>query len=166
MRAAITGHLVLSTLHTNDAASAPARLIDMGAAPYMVGMALQTVIAQRLVRRCCTACAEPVLPSLAERTWLDAQLGPDGWDPTGLRKGRGCPRCRNVGFDGRHGVYEVLAMNQTLIAALLRNDLAAFNAEAKAAIGNASLAAEAARAAVKGITTPGEAMRIGLRSVG
>jgi MSHA biogenesis protein MshE len=166
MRAAITGHLVLSTLHTNDAASAPARLIDMGAAPYMVGMALQTVIAQRLVRRSCADCAQPAVASLAESTWLDGQLGAGQWDPTGLRKSRGCQRCRNVGFDGRHGLYEVLAMNQALVSALLRNDMAAFNLEAKASIGQHSLAAEAARAAVRGITTVNEAMRIGLRSVG
>ena len=165
MRAAITGHLVLSSLHTNDAASAPARLIDMGAAPYMVGMALQTVIAQRLVRRSCPACAEPLLPSVTERAWLDAQLGADGWDPTGLRKSRGCPRCRNVGFDGRHGIYEVLAMNIDLVSALLRNDMAGFNVAAKAAIGGASLSAEAARAAARGVTTPAEAMRIGLRNI-
>jgi MSHA biogenesis protein MshE len=166
MRAAITGHLVLSSLHTNDAASAPARLIDMGAAPYMVGMALQTVIAQRLVRSSCPACAEAVLPSIAERAWMDTQLGRDGWDPTGLRKSRGCTRCRNVGFDGRHGIYEVLAMNGDLVSALLRNDMAAFNTAAKAAIGSASLSAEAARAAARGLTTVGEAMRIGLRSIG
>jgi MSHA biogenesis protein MshE len=166
MRAAITGHLVLSTLHTNDAASAPARLIDMGAAPYMVGMALQTVIAQRLVRRSCADCAEPAVASLAESTWLDGQLGAGLWNPTGLRKSRGCQRCRNVGFDGRHGLYEVLSMNQALVSALLRNDMAAFNLEAKASIGQHSLAAEAARAAVRGVTTVNEAMRIGLRSVG
>jgi MSHA biogenesis protein MshE len=166
MRAAITGHLVLSSLHTNDAAAAPARLIDMGAAPYMVGMALQTVIAQRLVRRSCPACAEAAAPSLVERAWLDGQLGREQWDPTGLRKSRGCPRCRNVGFDGRHGVYEVLAMNNELVSALLRNDMAGFNSAAKAAIGPASLAAEAARAAARGVTTVGEAMRIGLRSIG
>ena len=166
MRAAITGHLVLSSLHTNDAASAAARLIDMGAAPYMVGMALQTVIAQRLVRRSCPACAEPVLPSVAESAWMDSQLGRNEWDPTGLRKSRGCARCRNVGFDGRHGLYEVLAMNNDLVSALLRNDMAGFNTAAKAAIGKASLSAEAARAAGRGITTIAEAMRIGLRSVG
>ena len=165
MRAAITGHLVLSTLHTNDAASAAARLIDMGAAPYMVGMALQTVIAQRLVRRVCGACAEPSEPTAPQRLWLDEQLGRDNWDPTGMRRGRGCPRCRSVGFDGRHGLYEVLAMNNELVGAMLRNDMAGFNQAAKAAIGPGNLASEAARAAVRGETTVGEAMRIGLRNI-
>jgi MSHA biogenesis protein MshE len=166
MRAAITGHLVLSTLHTNDAASAPARLIDMGAAPYMVGMALQTVIAQRLVRRVCVACSEPTEPTPTQRVWLDEQLGKNGWDVTGMKRGRGCSRCRNVGFDGRHGLYEVLAMNGDMVGALLRNDMAGFSAAAKVGIGNASLSHEAARAAVRGVTTVTEAMRIGLRNVG
>ena len=165
MRAAITGHLVLSTLHTNDAASAAARLIDMGAAPYMVGMALQTVIAQRLVRRICNACAEPSEPTAVQRTWLDERLGRHNWDPTGMRRGRGCPRCRNVGFEGRLGLYEVLAMNGDMVGALLRNDMQGFSAAAKAAIGAASLSAEAARAAVRGDTMVAEAMRIGLRNL-
>ena len=166
MRAAITGHLVLSTLHTNDAASAPARLIDMGAAPYMVGMALQTVIAQRLVRRNCPACVEPMEPTMLQRAWLDEKLGRHAWDPSGLRRGRGCARCRNVGFDGRHGLYEVLPMNADLVGALLRNDMAGFNGAAKEAIGSHSLSAEAARSAARGITTAAEAMRIGLRTLG
>ena len=92
MFASLTGHLVLATLHTNDAASAPARLIDMGAAPYMVGMALQLVIAQRLVRRVCASCAEPYEPTVGQRVWLDTQLGRHGWDVTGLKRGRGCSR--------------------------------------------------------------------------
>lgn len=166
MRAAITGHLVLSTLHTNDATSAAARLIDMGAAPYMVGMALQTVIAQRLVRRVCVHCAEASEPTPAQRAWLNAQLGRDEWDATGLKHGRGCSRCRSTGFDGRHGIYEVLAMNGEMVGALLRNDLASFSGSARAAIGTASLAHEAARAVVRGQTTATEAMRIGVRNIG
>jgi MSHA biogenesis protein MshE len=164
MRAAITGHLVLSTLHTNDAASAPARLIDMGAAPYMVGMALQMVIAQRLVRRVCAACAAPTEPSIAQRAWLDNQLGPQAWDVTGLKRGSGCPRCRSTGFEGRHGLYEVLTMNADMIGALLKNDLSGFAESARQALGAHSLATEAARAAATGTTTLDEAMRIGLRS--
>jgi MSHA biogenesis protein MshE len=132
----------------------------------MVGMALQTVIAQRLVRRNCNACLEPMQPTAAQRAWLDLQLGAGAWDETGLKRGRGCPRCRNVGFDGRHGLYEVLAMNGEMVAALLRNDMSGFNAAARAAIGTHSLVAESARAAVRGVTTVAEAMRIGLRSIG
>jgi MSHA biogenesis protein MshE len=166
MRAAITGHLVLSTLHTNDAASTPVRLIDLGAPAYLVGMALQTVIAQRLVRRICTACSERVAPTLAQGAWLDRQLGAGAWDPSGLRRGRGCARCRDTGYDGRAGVYEVLAMEGELTEALLRNDMARFGIAAQAALAGASLASEAANAVARGTTTADEAMRIGLRGAG
>ena len=166
MRAAVTGHLVLSTMHTNDAASAAARLIDMGAAPYMVGMALQLVIAQRLVRRICSHCSALSEPSLAQRAFLDTQLGRHGWDPSGMRRGKGCTRCRLTGFDGRYGLYEVLGMNQDMLGALMRNDMAGFNGAARTTLKDSNLLLEAARAAVKGSTTVDEAMRIGLRSVG
>jgi MSHA biogenesis protein MshE len=164
MRAAVTGHLVLSTLHTNDSVSAAARLIDMGAAPYMVGMALQLVIAQRLVRRVCPSCAEPATPTPAQRAWVDNQLGRSGWDPTGLRRGGGCARCRNTGFEGRLGLYEVLPMSSDMIGALLKSDVAGFTVSARTVLADASLAAQAARAAAAGTTTVDESMRIGLRS--
>ncbi len=163
MRAAVTGHLVLSTMHTNDAASAAARLVDMGAPAYMVGMALQVIIAQRLVRRVCASCSEPVLPTVAQHAWLDSQLGRSGWDPTGLRRGRGCARCRQTGYEGRYGLYEVLGMNQDMVGALMRSDMSGFNAAARASLADNSLATEAARAAAGGTTTVDEAMRIGLR---
>jgi MSHA biogenesis protein MshE len=165
MRAAVTGHLVLSTLHTNDATSAPARLIDMGAAPYMVGMALQLVIAQRLVRRVCASCAGPAEATVSQRAWLDSQLGRQGWDPTGLRRGRGCTRCHGSGFEGRHGLYEVLTMNADMIGALMKNDMGGFSAAARQSLGDQNLATEAARSAATGLTTVDEAMRIGLRSI-
>ena len=166
MRAAVTGHLVLSTLHTNDAASAALRLMVMGAPPYMVGAALQTVIAQRLVRRVCDVCAQPVQPSVQHRAWLDLQLGRDAWDPTGLRRGKGCARCRQTGYDGRVGLYEFLTMTQPMVDALLRNDVSAFSTLAQAAMAGQGLTHSAARTAAGGTTTVEEAMRIGLRTVG
>ncbi len=163
MRAAVTGHLVLSTMHTNDAASAAARLIDMGAPSYMVGMALQLIIAQRLVRSVCGSCAEPNEPSVAQRSWLDMQHGRNGWDATGVKRGPGCARCRSTGFEGRHGLYEVLAMDQDMIGTLMKNDMAGFASAARQTLSGASLAVEGARSAVSGHTTVDEAMRIGLR---
>ncbi len=165
MRAAVTGHLVLSTLHTNDAASAAARLIDMGAAPYMVATALQTIVAQRLVRRVCQACQEPVLPTPQQRAWLDTQLGAGKWDATGLKRGRGCARCRHTGFEGRLGLYEVLAMDQDLVNTLMRNDMAGFGEAARRALAGRSLGVEGCRAALGGHTTLDEALRIGLRGM-
>jgi MSHA biogenesis protein MshE len=166
MRAAVTGHLVLSTLHTNDAPSAAARLVDMGAAPFMVGTALNLVIAQRLVRRVCTHCATPVEPTPAQRGWLDTQLGRHSWDATGLKRGRGCSRCNGSGFEGRTGLYEVLALDHDMVGALMKNDLAGFSAAARSALGHDSLAGQAALAAVNGTTAVDEAMRIGLRAMG
>ncbi len=165
MRAAVTGHLVLSTLHTNDAASAAARLIDMGAAPFMVATALQTIVAQRLVRRICQACSEPAQASAQQRAWLETQLPGVKWDPTGLRQGRGCPRCRNTGYEGRLGLYEVLAMDQDLVNTLMRNDMAGFGEAARRALAGRSLAVEGCRAALGGHTTLHEAMRLGLRGM-
>lgn len=165
MRAAVTGHLVLSTMHTNDAASAAARLVDMGAPPYMVGMALQIVIAQRLVRRVCLHCSDTHVPTVAQRAWLDTQLGRGAWDVTGLKRGRGCTRCRQTGFEGRHGLYEVLGMDADMIGALMRGDMAGFNTAAQRALAGQSLATGAAQAAASGVTTVEEAMRIGLRNL-
>jgi MSHA biogenesis protein MshE len=164
MRAAVTGHLVLSTMHTNDAASAAARLVDMGAPHYMVGMALQMIIAQRLVRHVCASCAGPYEPGAVQRAWLDSQLGRHGWDATGLKRGRGCSQCRGSGFEGRIGLYEVLVMNGDMLGALMRGDMAGFSDAARISLASQSLAQQAARASVSGQTHVDEAMRIGLRA--
>jgi len=164
LRAAVTGHLVLSTLHTNDALSAAGRLVDMGAPAYMVGMSLQLVIAQRLVRRVCPACSESHRPDVRERAWLTSRLGESWAAQAQLRQPRGCLRCRGVGFAGRQGVYEALQLDEPMVNALARNDMSAFNAHALQGLGAHSLANEAARLAVAGVTTVSEAMRIGLRA--
>ena len=118
VRAAMTGHLVLSTLHTNDAISTVNRMIDMGVPGYMVATALNAVLAQRLVRRICESCAEPYAPSPGEQAWLashtDSALKRDA-----LRHGAGCQYCNNTGYRGRIGIYELLEIDQTL-ADLLR----------------------------------------------
>jgi MSHA biogenesis protein MshE len=164
LRAAVTGHLVLSTLHTNDAISTAGRLVDMGAPPYMVGMSLQLVLAQRLVRRVCPACAAPHNPEPRERAWLASRVGPDWAAGATLRHGRGCLRCRGTGFVGRLGVYEALSLDEPMVESLSRGDMSAFALHAHAALGAHTLAGEAARQALAGVTTVGEAMRIGLRS--
>jgi MSHA biogenesis protein MshE len=164
LRAALTGHLVLSTLHTNDAASTPSRLIDMGAAPFLVGMALQLVVAQRLLRRICEQCAEPVAATPAQSAWLTQRLGKH-WDPTGLKRGRGCGKCRGTGFLGRRGIYEVLPMNEDMVAALLANDTTAFSHAALEQLGDQTLGHQAAQLAAQGLSTVTEAMRIGLRQL-
>ena len=129
-------------------------------------MALQLIIAQRLVRSVCVSCAEPTEPSVTQRSWLDMQLGRHGWDATGMKRGRGCARCRQSGFEGRHGLYEVLAMNPDMIGALMKSDMAGFANAARQTLADSSLAIEAARSAASGHTTADEAMRIGLRHGG
>ncbi len=116
IRAAMTGHLVLSTLHTIDAAAAPHRLIDMGAERYLVATALRTVIAQRLVRRLCSKCAESVVPSQTLREQLGFSLEEESGE---WRQAVGCQSCRGTGYDGQVGIYELYTVDdavRTMIA--------------------------------------------------
>src|SRR5688572_3802355 len=113
-QASLTGHLVLSTLHTNDAASAPMRLIDMGVEPYLVSSTLIGSMAQRLVRKICAKCKTEFRPTY-DKLPRDFQLGPD--EP--LYYGQGCPNCRNIGYRGRSGLYELLAMGDEIAAKIM-----------------------------------------------
>lgn len=109
VKAAITGHLVLSTLHTNDAPSTINRLIDMGVEPFMVSSSVVGVIAQRLVRRICTKCKEEYIPNDEELAFLgttDSKIK--------LHRGKGCAECNNTGYKGRIGVHEILVMNKEI----------------------------------------------------
>ena len=119
-RAAMTGHLVLSTLHTNDAPSAATRLADMGLQPYLVASTLSGVLAQRLVRKICTHCRAPHEVTPQEMT----ALGLSEEQAAKLRFfwGRGCPHCRNTGYSGRIAVYELLTMNDEIRRALSRGE--------------------------------------------
>lgn len=110
IRAAITGHLVISTLHTNDAVSAIARLEDIGAEPYLVSSALRGVISQRLVRKICPHCKKAYKPSADE---LEA-LGYPADSEVEFYKGAGCPECNHSGYRGRKGVFEILIINRNL----------------------------------------------------
>ena len=116
LRGALTGHLVLSTLHTNDAVSSAIRLIDMGAAPYLVATSLRGVIAQRLVRRICDNCKTERPPSNQEATWVKF-LKPELADAT-FYHGMGCNSCNQTGYRGRIGVFEFLEMNEDMMEAL------------------------------------------------
>jgi type II secretory ATPase GspE/PulE/Tfp pilus assembly ATPase PilB-like protein len=113
-QASLTGHLVLSTLHTNDAASAPMRLIDMGVEPYLVSSTLIGSMAQRLVRKICPKCKTEFRPT-REKLPRDLKLTAD--EP--LFYGQGCPACRNVGYRGRLGLYELLVMSDEISAKII-----------------------------------------------
>jgi MSHA biogenesis protein MshE len=162
LRAAMTGHMVLSTLHTNDAASTPVRLLDMGAAPYLVALSLQIVIAQRLVRTICASCAEEVVPSERERAFIAMHLGHHGV-PARLRAGRGCSQCNGSGFSGRQGVYEMFEMTEDLADALGKSESGAFVAQAREQMGEATLPRQALDLALAGRTHVQEAMKLAAR---
>jgi MSHA biogenesis protein MshE len=159
LRAAITGHLVLSTLHTNDAVSTPVRLLDMGAPRYMVAMSLQLVVAQRLVRLVCENCGEPHVPTPQEHQWLQAGIG-DLLDAGQFRKGRGCTQCNGTGFLGRTGVYEMLEMTQPVVEAASQSDPALFIGVAREQLQGETLIDHAIALALEGRTTVEEAMRV------
>jgi MSHA biogenesis protein MshE len=158
LRAAITGHLVLSTLHTNDSVGSPIRLIDMGAPAYMVAMSLQVVIAQRLLRMICESCVESYSPSSQEQAWL-AHYGKSA-SAAGLHKGSGCTRCNGTGYRGRAGVYEMLEMTDPLVAAANEANPAKFVTTGRKQIEGESLIDHAIDLVLAGKTTIDEAMRI------
>jgi type IV pilus assembly protein PilB len=108
-RAAITGHLVLSTLHTNDAPNAITRLIDMGIEPFMLSSSIVGVMAQRLVRKLCAECKEKVEPTVADRKLLMSE-----GDDCELYIAKGCPKCNNTGYRGRIAVYEIMTINENI----------------------------------------------------
>lgn len=159
LRAAMTGHMVLSTLHTNDAVTSALRLIDMGADPYLVASSLKAVIAQRLIRRVCDSCSQAYTPTESERAVLNKALG-GGWDAANLRKGAGCPHCFNSGYRGRVGVFELLEINGDMANALRDNSVRAFNQAAHAHPHYRPLGAAAMDFALQGITTLEEVLRV------
>jgi type IV pilus assembly protein PilB len=115
IEAALTGHFVLSTLHTNDAPSALTRLNEMGVEPFLTGSAVTAVLAQRLVRKLCTHCCEMYMATQEEM--LEARFTPEqaaAADGVGLYRKKGCPRCNQTGYKGRVGVYQLMIMSETL----------------------------------------------------
>jgi len=166
LRAAMTGHLVLSTLHTNDSISSAMRLIDMGAEPFLVASSLLGVVAQRLVRRVCENCAEPYQLTDQERVWLDTfELDPLDIE-AGFVHGRGCYQCSNTGYKGRVGVYEMLEMDESMLDALRRQDVSGFTRAARKSDLYRPLGQCAMDYALQGVTTLEEVARVAATSEG
>ncbi len=117
IQAAMTGHLVLSTLHTNDAPSSITRLINIGVEPFLVGAAANAVLAQRLIRKICKHCAQPLETSEQLREFVDMH----GIDASSLKMGKGCSRCRETGYAGRLGLYELLVLDDHIRDTIARN---------------------------------------------
>jgi MSHA biogenesis protein MshE len=159
LRASLTGHLVLSTLHTKDAATTPVRLIDMGAPYYMVGTSLNAVIAQRLVRLNCESCREPAAPDPQQLGWLVREYGLQA-GAAGFMRGRGCSHCNGTGLLGRTGIYEMLEVSADMVSALNRNQGNEFVALAEQATGAESLKHHALRLAREGRAPVSEVIRV------
>jgi type IV pilus assembly protein PilB len=158
VQAALTGHLVLSTLHTNDAAGAVTRLVDMGVEPFLLAATLEAVLAQRLVRRICPACREEVPAPVS----LLAELVP-GFEAAAGRnvfQGRGCPACGGSGYKGRVGLFEWLRMTESLRELILARAPAADIQRAAAEHGMETMRAAGLRAILEGVTTVEEVMRL------
>jgi MSHA biogenesis protein MshE len=183
LRASMTGHLVLSTLHTNDAISTPIRLLDMGAPAYMVAMSLQVVVAQRLLRLVCDSCGETCQLTPQQEAWLSNHGIPKGRRANDVlpshrgiqkerrssgsfdfRKGRGCTHCNGTGYRGRTGVYEVLEMTTPLVDAANNADPAEFVAAARKQIEGETLIDHAIDLVFAGRTTLDEAMRVSVEA--
>jgi type II secretion system protein E len=154
--AALTGHLVLSTLHTNDAATALTRLIDLGIEPYLVASTVEAVLAQRLVRRICESCRAPVALSPEQATALAASsIGLDrAW------RGTGCAACRNTGYRGRTGIYELLVMDEDLRTALHEDASAGRLTRMAVSKGMRLLKDDGIRLIRSGVTTVEEVLRV------
>lgn len=158
IEAALTGHLVLSTLHTNDAPSAVTRLIEMGIEPFLVGSALDCVVAQRLARRLCTKCREPYLPTreelVASRFPWDTESVPQLW------KAVGCPSCSRTGYRGRIAMHEVMKVTEAIERHAVAHSSSADIAATAAAQGMVSLREDGWRKVLRGDTSIEEVLRV------
>ena len=159
LRASLTGHLVMSTLHTNDAVSSAIRLIDMGLEPYLVASSVSAIVAQRLVRTLCESCRNEHSPTAAEHAWLQALDGRDT-TPATFYEGTGCNKCNHTGYRGRTGVYEILELTPELIDPLRQNDQSAFERISHADNRYRPLVHHALELAGEGRTSLEEAMRL------
>lgn len=153
IHASLTGHLVFSTLHTNDAPGSLTRLIDLGLEPFLISSSLILVVAQRLVRRICPKCKEEFLPPPA--ALKDLGLG----ENTQFFRGKGCPACKNSGFSGRIGIFEVLALNETLRKMIEQKDSADAIKKTALELGMSSLRKDGLAKAMQGLTTIEEILR-------
>lgn len=160
LRAAITGHFVLSTLHTTDAVATVSRLLDMGAEGYMVASALDAVIAQRLIRRVCESCEQPYVPTSKDIAFIEGLRGAPVPADAVFRKGAGCTYCNRTGYRGRTGVYELLEMNSELAADVRDGDSASFARHMHEHGEYRPLAIAALDEALKGVTTLDEVRKL------
>jgi len=159
IHSALTGHLVFSTLHTNDAAGAVTRLLEMGIEPFLVASSIEGVLAQRLVRRICTDCKEPYEVPASTVAGL-VELNSHAPDYFPLARGRGCERCRFTGYRGRIGIFELLLVDDTIKDLVLKRASASEIKEAAMARGMWTLRQDGWDKALRGLTTLAEIERV------
>ncbi|HSH92191.1 MAG TPA: GspE/PulE family protein [Ramlibacter sp.] len=159
-RAALTGHLVLSTLHTNDAPSTPLRLLDMKVPGYLIASSLLAVVSQRLVRLLCPKCSVPASPSSDHLDWFRTRVSAEEFSLAKFRHGKGCVRCNDVGFFGRRGVFEIVEMTPELGIAIQHDDPGKFERLAREQIGKHTIERNAYELVLAGETTIAEAMTV------
>ena len=153
IQSSLTGHLVMSTLHTNDAPSAMTRLVDMGVEPYLLSSTVAGVLAQRLVRRICKDCAKDYLPTKEEAQTLGISIRP-------LKIGKGCSSCFNTGYKGRHGIYELMVISPALQKQIVKSPDAVEMRRVAMEGGMKSLLEHGQDLVVRGITTIAEVLRV------
>jgi type IV pilus assembly protein PilB len=159
IQASLTGHLVLSTLHTNDAPSSVTRLVDMGVEPFLISATLIAAMAQRLARKICPNCAQEYEVDAADLRLF-------GFEPTEenqkvvLRRGRGCDQCRQTGYKGRIGIYEMMLTNEEIAELVVRRAPLSDVREAAMANGMKTLKQDGLRKVLEGVTTPDEVRRV------
>jgi type IV pilus assembly protein PilB len=156
VQAALTGHLVLSTLHTNDAPSSITRLVNIGLEPFLVGAAVNAVLAQRLIRRLCVSCKAQDAPGDEMREFLELQGMPSDL----MWVSKGCDKCRKTGFSGRVGIYELLVVDDQLRDVVARNPNVSEFRRLCMERGMVSLRQDGMRKVAKGLTTVQEVLRV------
>ena len=157
INASLTGHLVFSTLHTNDAPSAVARLIDIGVKPFLVASSTRCLMAQRLVRKICKKCGEPYAPTEAEMRQL--RVTPEMVQKGTVRKGRGCPDCSNTGCRGRMGIFEIFTIEDEARKLIYEKVPSSILRARAREMGMRTLREDGIRKVLAGMTTPDEVIR-------
>jgi general secretion pathway protein E len=162
IQASLTGHLVLSTVHTNDAAGAITRLVDMGVQPFLVASSLVGVLAQRLVRVLCTQCRKPYTPTQEERdqVGLSDEILAQAGSPKVVYKAQGCPACQQTGYQGRTGIYELMLVDDDIRALVLKSVDSSTIKRAAVDRGMLSLMQHGAYKVACGITTAAEVLSV------
>jgi type II secretory ATPase GspE/PulE/Tfp pilus assembly ATPase PilB-like protein len=156
VQASLTGHLVLSTLHTNDAPSSVTRLINIGLEPYLIAAAVNAILAQRLVRKICPHCKEEYSPSDEMKEFLTLQ----GFSSDKILRGKGCDRCRKTGYTGRLGIYELLVMDDSLRDLVTSNPDVTQLRKLCRERGLVTLRTDGFTKVMKGLTTVDEILRV------